>query len=146
MLNSKPANGLGRLQRSARERWLVDLEGTFVATGVESTKRRRCTPPSLQELRLLSSTSSTPKSSSPSSWPGDVRLINYGGMSCCPGSRLRTRLAMEWRRPDRKERWRALSIFLASAGNAKLMTPGVDADLSGITFVHAGNHYRVPPA
>ena len=80
-------------------------------------------PAVLNELRLLSSTQFDSQILLTVVLAGDVRLsAKLRRDELLPlGSRLRTRLAMEY--ADRKELLACLKHLLASAGNANLMTP-----------------------
>ncbi|MCB1869975.1 MAG: AAA family ATPase [Gammaproteobacteria bacterium] len=134
----KPHNRWGGF-KALRERWLAHLEGTLLRPVLLIDEAQEMHPAVLNELRLLSSTQFDSQILLTVVLAGDVRLsAKLRRDELLPlGSRLRTRLAMEY--ADRKELLACLKHLLASAGNANLMTP----ELMQTLCDHAVGNHRV---
>ena len=134
----KPHNRWGGF-KALRERWLAHLEGTLLRPVLLIDEAQEMHPAVLNELRLLSSTQFDSQTLLTVVLAGDARLTaKLRRDELLPlGSRLRTRLAMEY--ADRKELLACLKHLLASAGNASLMTP----ELMQTLCDHAVGNHRV---
>ena len=134
----KPHNRWGGF-KALRERWLAHLEGTLLRPVLLIDEAQEMHPAVLNELRLLSSTQFDSQTLLTVVLAGDARLsAKLRRDELLPlGSRLRTRLAMEY--ADRKELLACLKHLLASAGNANLMTP----ELMQTLCDHAVGNHRV---
>jgi general secretion pathway protein A len=134
----KPHNRWGGF-KALRERWLAHLEGTLLRPVLLIDEAQEMHPAVLNELRLLSSTQFDSQTLLTVVLAGDARLsAKLRRDELLPlGSRLRTRLAMEY--ADRKELLACLKHLLASAGNASLMTP----ELMQTLCDHAVGNHRV---
>jgi len=134
----KPHNRWGGF-KALRERWLAHLEGTLLRPVLLIDEAQEMHPAVLNELRLLSSTQFDSQILLTVVLAGDARLTaKLRRDELLPlGSRLRTRLAMEY--ADRKELLACLKHLLASAGNANLMTP----ELMQTLCDHAVGNHRV---
>ena len=134
----KPHNRWGGF-KALRERWLAHLEGTLLRPVLLIDEAQEMHPAVLNELRLLSSTQFDSQTLLTVVLAGDARLTTkLRRDELLPlGSRLRTRLAMEY--ADRKELLACLKHLLASAGNANLMTP----ELMQTLCDHAVGNHRV---
>ena len=125
--------------KALRERWLAHLEGTLLRPVLLIDEAQEMHPAVLNELRLLSSTQFDSQTLLTVVLAGDARLsAKLRRDELLPlGSRLRTRLAMEY--ADRKELLACLKHLLATAGNANLMTP----ELMQTLCDHAVGNHRV---
>jgi general secretion pathway protein A len=134
----KPHNRWGGF-KALRERWLAHLEGTLLRPVLLIDEAQEMHPTVLNELRLLSSTQFDSRTLLTVVLAGDARLTTkLRRDELLPlGSRLRTRLAMEY--ADRNELMACLKHLLASAGNATLMSPQLMHTLCD----HAVGNYRV---
>ena len=134
----KPHNRWGGF-KALRERWLAHLEGTLLRPVLLIDEAQEMHPAVLNELRLLSSTQFDSQTLLTVVLAGDARLTaKLRRDELLPlGSRLRTRLAMEY--ADRKELLACLKHLLATAGNANLMTP----ELMQTLCDHAVGNHRV---
>ena len=134
----KPHNRWGGF-KALRERWLAHLEGTLLRPVLLIDEAQEMHPAVLNELRLLSSTQFDSQTLLTVVLAGDARLsAKLRRDELLPlGSRLRTRLAMEY--ADRKELLACLKHLLATAGNANLMTP----ELMQTLCDHAVGNHRV---
>ena len=134
----KPHNRWGGF-KALRERWLAHLEGTLLRPVLLIDEAQEMHPAVLNELRLLSSSQFDSQTLLTVVLAGDARLTaKLRRDELLPlGSRLRTRLAMEY--ADRKELLACLKHLLATAGNANLMTPALMQTLCD----HAVGNHRV---
>jgi len=134
----KPHNRWGGF-KALRERWLAHLEGTLLRPVLLIDEAQEMHPAVLNELRLLSSTQFDSQTLLTVVLAGDARLsAKLRRDELLPlGSRLRTRLAMEY--ADRKELLACLKHLLVSAGHANLMTP----ELMQTLCDHAVGNHRV---
>jgi len=134
----KPHNRWGGF-KALRERWLAHLEGTLLRPVLLIDEAQEMHPAVLNELRLLSSSQFDSQTLLTVVLAGDARLTaKLRRDELLPlGSRLRTRLAMEY--ADRKELLACLKHLLATAGNANLMTP----ELMQTLCDHAVGNHRV---
>ena len=134
----KPHNRWGGF-KALRERWLAHLEGTLLRPVLLIDEAQEMHPAVLNELRLLSSTQFDSQTLLTVVLAGDARLTaKLRRDELLPlGSRLRTRLAMEY--ADRKELLACLKHLLANAGNANLMT----LELMQTLCDHAVGNHRV---
>ena len=125
VIELKPHNRWGGIQELCANAG-GHLEGTLLRPVLLMRRSAGDAPHAvLNELRLLGSRSSTPRSSSPvASWPAMSRLsakLRRDEFAAL-GSRLATAPGHGY--ADRKELLACLKHLLASAGNANLMTPG----------------------
>ena len=134
----RPHNRWGGF-KALRERWLAHLEGTLMRPVLLIDEAQEMPPTVLNELRLLSSHQFDSRHLLSVVFAGDARLnTKLRREELLPlGSRIRTRLAMEY--ASREELTACLNHLLASAGNAQLMTPELTAALCD----HALGNYRV---
>lgn len=134
----KPHNRWGGF-RALRSRWLAHLENTLLRPVLLIDEAQEMHPGVLSELRLLTSTQFDSRAILSVVLAGDARLgAKLRREELLPlGSRIRTRLAMEY--ATRDELLACLNHLLTTAGNAKLMTPELMHTLSD----HALGNYRV---
>lgn len=134
----RPHNRWGGF-KALRERWLAHLEGTLLRPVLLIDEAQEMPANVLNELRLLSSTHFDSRTLLSVVLAGDARLNNkLRRDELLPlGSRMRTRLAMEY--ADRDELMACLKHLLATAGSASLMTP----ELMQTLCDHACGNYRV---
>ncbi len=125
--------------KALRERWLAHLEGTLLRPVVLIDEAQEMHPAVLSELRLLASEQFDSRTLLSVVLAGDARLsTKLRRDELLPlGSRIRTRLTMEY--AERDELMAALKHLLASAGNASLMSPQLMQTLCD----HALGNYRV---
>ncbi len=134
----KPHNRWGGF-KTLRSRWLTHLENTRLRPVLLIDEAQEMHPGVLSELRLLASTQFDSCAILSVILAGDGRLsTKLSREELLPlGSRIRTRLAMEY--ATREELLACLTHLLASAGNPKLMTPQLMHTLCD----HALGNYRV---
>ena len=134
----KPHNRWGGF-KTLRSRWLTHLENTRLRPVLLIDEAQEMHPGVLSELRLLASTQFDSCAILSVVLAGDGRLsTKLSREELLPlGSRIRTRLAMEY--ATREELLACLTHLLASAGNPKLMTPQLMHTLCD----HALGNYRV---
>ena len=134
----KPHNRWGGF-KALRSRWLAHLENTLLRPVLLIDEAQEMHPGVLSELRLLASTQFDSCAILSVVLAGDGRLsTKLSREELLPlGSRIRTRLAMEY--ATREELLAGLTHLLASAGNPKLMTPQLMHTLCD----HALGNYRV---
>lgn len=134
----RPSNRWGGF-KALRERWLAHLDGTLLRPVLLVDEAQEMHPGVLSELRLLSSTQFDSRNLLSVVLVGDGRLNNkLRRDELLPlGSRIRTRLAMEY--AAREELATCLNHLLATAGNAGLMTQ----ELKTVLCDHAVGNYRV---
>jgi general secretion pathway protein A len=134
----KPHNRWGGF-KALRERWTSHIESTLIRPILLIDEAQEMSAAVLSELRLLASTHFDSKIILSVVLAGDARLSErLRKDELLPlGSRIRTRLALEYASPE--ELRACLKHLLATAGNAKLMTPELGATLSD----HAAGNYRV---
>lgn len=134
----KPHNRWGGF-KALRERWMSHIESTLIRPVLLIDEAQEMSAPVLSELRLLASTHFDSKIILSVVLAGDARLSErLRKDELLPlGSRIRTRLALEYAGPD--ELRACLKHLLATAGNAKLMT----AELQATVCDHAAGNYRV---
>ncbi len=134
----KPHNRWGGF-KPLRSRWLTHLENTRLRPVLLIDEAQEMHPGVLSELRLLASTQFDSCAILSVVLAGDGRLsTKLSREELLPlGSRIRTRLAMEY--ATREELLACLTHLLASAGNPKLMTPQLMHTLCD----HALGNYRV---
>lgn len=134
----KPHNRWGGF-KALRERWKSHIESTLIRPVLLIDEAQEMSAAVLSELRLLASTHFDSKVILSVVLAGDARLSErLRKDDLLPlGSRIRTRLALEYASPE--ELRACLKHLLATAGNAKLMTPELGAMLSD----HAAGNYRV---
>ncbi|MCP4536476.1 MAG: ATP-binding protein [Chloroflexi bacterium] len=133
-----PSNRWGGF-KALRVRWLAHLDGTLLFPVLLVDEAQEMHPAVLNELRLLSSMQFDSRNLLSIVLAGDARLNNkLRRDELLPlGSRIRTRLAMEY--AGREELAGCLKHLLATAGNAALMTP----ELKSALCDHAVGNYRV---
>jgi len=134
----RPHNRWGGF-KALRERWLNHLDSTLLRPVLLIDEAQEMPPMVLNELRLLSSTQFDSRHLLSVVFAGDGRFnTKLRREELLPlGSRIRTRLAMEY--ASRDELSACLLHLLDSAGNARLMTP----ELINILCEHAIGNYRV---
>jgi type II secretory pathway predicted ATPase ExeA len=134
----KPHNRWGGF-KSLRERWIAHLEGTRLRPVLLIDEAQEMNPAALSELRLLSSARFDSRPLLSIVLAGDARLAEkLKRDELLPlGSRVRTRLAMEY--APREDLMACLEHLLNTAGNATLMT----AQLRAVLCDHAAGNYRV---
>jgi type II secretory pathway predicted ATPase ExeA len=134
----RPHNRWGGF-KALRERWLAHLEGTLLRPVLLIDEAQEMNPTVLSELRLLSSMQFDSRNLLSVVFAGDGRLNSkLRRDELLPlGSRIRTRLSMEY--ASRDELADCLNHLLTSAGNARLMTTELAATLCD----HAVGNYRV---
>ncbi len=134
----KPHNRWGGF-KALRERWLAHLEGTLLRPVLLIDEAQEMQPTVLSELRLLSSLQFDSRLLITVIFAGDGRLTSkLRRDELLPlGSRLRTRLIMEY--ASRDELMACLKHLQTTAGNASLMTP----ELMKTLCDHALGNYRV---
>lgn len=134
----RPHNRWGGF-KALRERWLAHLEGTLLRPVLLIDEAQEMQPTVLNELRLLSSMQFDSRNLLGVVFAGDARLNHkLRRDELLPlGSRIRTRLVMEYAARD--ELAACLEHLLASAGNARLVTPELAATLCD----HAAGNYRI---
>jgi type II secretory pathway predicted ATPase ExeA len=133
----KPHNRWGGF-KALRERWQAHIESTLSRPVLLVDEAQEMTTPALCELRLLTSMQFDSKIILSVVLAGDARLTErFRRDELLPlGSRIRTRLAMEY--ASSEELRACLKHLVSSAGNAKLLTPELTATLSD----HAAGNYR----
>jgi len=134
----RPHNRWGGF-KALRQRWMSHLEGSLLRPVLLIDEAQEMHPAVLNELRLLTSTEFDSRSLLSIVLAGDARLINkLRHDDLLPlGSRIRTRLAMEY--ADREELMACLQHLTQCAGNARLMTP----ELMQALCDHAVGNFRV---
>ena len=134
----KPHNRWGGF-KAVRERWQAHIDSTLVRPVLLVDEAQDMSVDTLSELRLLSSTRLDSKIILAVVLAGDSRLLEkLRTDTLLPlGSRVRTRLAMDYATPE--ELLACLKHLVVQAGNASLMTPELMATLSE----HAAGNYRV---
>ena len=134
----RPHNRWGGF-KALRERWLAHLDGTLMRPVLLIDEAQEMPPTVLNELRLLSSHQFDSRHLLSVVFAGDGRLnTKLRREELLPlGSRIRTRLIMEY--ASRDERTACLNHLLVSAGNAHLMT----SELTTTLCDHAVGNYRV---
>jgi general secretion pathway protein A len=134
----KPHNRWGGF-KALRERWLAHLESTLLRPVLLIDEAQEMPPTVLNELRLLCSLRFDSRILLSVVLAGDNRLTNkLRRDDLLPlGSRLRTRLLMEY--ASRDELMACLKHLQVSAGNASLMT----SELMKTLCDHAVGNYRV---
>lgn len=134
----KPHNRWGGF-KALRARWHAHIESTLMRPVLLIDEAQEMSPLVLSELRLLSSTHFDARSILSIVLSGDARLLErLRHDELLPlGSRMRTRLALEY--ASRDELLACLRHLLATAGNASLMTP----ELMNTLCDHALGNYRV---
>jgi len=125
--------------KTLRERWTAHIESTLLRPVLLIDEAQEMSPAVLSELRLLSSTRFDSRIILSVVLAGDSRLAaKLRQDDLLPlGSRIRTRLALEY--ASRDELHACLRHLLSTAGNSKLMTPELMATLCD----HAAGNYRV---
>jgi type II secretory pathway predicted ATPase ExeA len=134
----RPHNRWGGF-KALRERWLAHLDATLLRPLLLCDEAQEMNPKVLSELRLLSSMQFDSRTLLSVVLAGDNRLTDkLRREDLLPlGSRIRTRLAMEY--ADREELVACLEHLQRSAGNPTLMTPELIQTLCD----HALGNYRV---
>jgi type II secretory pathway predicted ATPase ExeA len=134
----RPHNRWGGF-KALRERWLAHLDATLLRPILLCDEAQEMNPKVLSELRLLSSMQFDSRTLLSVVLAGDNRLTDkLRREDLLPlGSRIRTRLAMEY--ADREELVACLEHLQRSAGNPTLMTPELIQTLCD----HALGNYRV---
>jgi general secretion pathway protein A len=134
----KPHNRWGGF-KVLRERWLAHLDATLLRPVLLIDEAQEMAPAVLNELRLLTSDRFDSRCLLSVVLAGDGRLTaKLRRDDLLPlGSRIRTRLAMEY--AEREPLCAALEHLLATAGNAHLMSP----ELRTTLCEHAVGNYRV---
>ncbi len=125
--------------KQLRERWIAHLEGTLTRPVLLIDEAQEVHPAVLNELRLLSSMEFDSRNVLSVVLAGDKRLINkLRHDDLLPlGSRIRTRLAMEY--ASREELMSCLEHLLREAGNTTLMSKALIRTLCE----HAVGNHRV---
>ena len=133
----KPHNRFGGFQ-ALRERWQAHIGATLLRPVLILDEAQEMSATVLSELRLLTSTRFDSRIILTVVLAGDGRLVDrLGGEELLPlGSRIRTRLAMEY--ASKEELGACLKHLLHSAGNAKLMT----SELMNTLCEHAMGNFR----
>ncbi len=134
----RPHNRWGGF-KALRERWLAHLDATLLRPVLLVDEAQEMNPKVLSELRLLSSMQFDSRTLLSVVLAGDNRLTDkLRREDLLPlGSRIRTRLAMEY--ADREELVACIEHLQRSAGNPTLMTPELIQTLCD----HALGNYRV---
>lgn len=134
----RPHNRWGGF-KALRERWLAHLDGTLLRPVLLIDEAQEMQPAVLSELRLLSSMQFDSRNLLSVVFAGDGRLNSkLRRDELLPlGSRIRTRLSMEY--ASRDELTDCLNHLLTSAGNAHLMSP----ELATTLCDHAVGNYRI---
>jgi len=134
----KPHNRWGGF-KALRERWQGHLDNTLLRPVLLIDEAQEMNATVLSELRLLGSTRFDSHNILSVVLAGDGQLTHrLSRQELLPlGSRIRTRLLMEY--AGRDELRRCLEHLLETAGNRKLMTP----ELIGTLCDHAAGNYRV---
>lgn len=134
----KPHNRFGGFQ-ALRERWQAHIDTTLLRPILIVDEAQEMSSTLLSELRLLTSTRFDSRIILSVILAGDGRLVDrLGGEELLPlGSRIRTRLAMEY--ASKEELSACLKHLLHVAGNIKLMSP----ELMNTLCEHAMGNYRV---
>jgi len=134
----RPHNRWGGF-KALRERWSAHLQGTLLRPVLLVDEAQEMHPSVLSELRLLSSAEFDSRTLLSVVLAGDARLTHkLRRDELLPlGSRLRTRLPMEYAATD--ELNACLNHLLACAGNAGLMSKGLIETLCD----HAVGNYRI---
>ncbi len=134
----RPHNRWGGF-KALRERWLAHLDATLLRPLLLCDEAQEMNPKVLSELRLLSSMQFDSRTLLSVVLAGDNRLTDkLRREDLLPlGSRIRTRLAMEY--ADREELIACLEHLQRTAGNPHLMTPELIQTLGD----HALGNYRV---
>ena len=134
----RPHNRWGGF-KALRKRWLGHLDSTLLRPVLLIDEAQEMPPTVLNELRLLSSTQFDSRHLLSVVFAGDGRFnAKLRREELLPlGSRIRTRLAMEYASHD--ELRTCLHHLLDSAGNARLMTD----ELIHVLCEHAIGNYRV---
>jgi len=124
--------------KALRQCWQAYIESTLSRPVLLIDEAQEMSTAVLCELRLLSSLHFDSKIILSVVLAGDARLTNrFRQEELLPlGSRMRTRLALEYAAPD--ELRACLQHLLTSAGNAKLLTP----ELAATLVDHANGNYR----
>lgn len=124
--------------KALRERWLAHIETTLSRPVLLVDEAQEMGTTVLSELRLLTSTHFDSKIILSVVLAGDARLTDrFRRDELLPlGSRIRTRLPMEYASPD--DLRACLKHLVSAAGNAKLLTP----ELASTLCDHAGGNYR----
>lgn len=134
----KPSNRWGGF-KALREKWQLHVESTLTRPVILVDEAQEISAPVLNELRILSSTHFDSKVLLSVVMAGDRRLqekLRHEDLLAL-GSRIRTRLVVEHATKD--DLLACMKHLLASAGNAKLMTP----ELMSTLCEHAIGNYRV---
>jgi type II secretory pathway predicted ATPase ExeA len=133
-----PHNRWGGFKR-LRERWLAHLEGTLSRPVLLIDEAQEVQPAVLNELRLLSSVDFDSRHLLSVVLAGDKRLTQKLRQDDLQplGSRIRTRLTMEYAAPE--ELMACLQHLLDAAGNASLMSDTLKQTLCE----HALGNYRI---
>lgn len=133
----KPHNRWGGF-KALRDRWQAHIETTLSRPVLIVDEAQEMGTTALSELRLLTSTHFDSKIILSVVLAGDSRLTDrFQRDELLPlGSRIRTRLPMEYASPD--DLRACLKHLVSSAGNAKLLTP----ELASTLCDHAGGNYR----
>lgn len=134
----RPHNRWGGF-KALRERWLGHLDSTLLRPVLLIDEAQEMPATVLNELRLLSSTQFDSRHLLSVVLAGDGRFnTKLRREELLPlGSRIRTRLAMEY--ASRDELGACLHHLLERAGNPRLMTP----ELINVLCEHAIGNYRV---
>jgi type II secretory pathway predicted ATPase ExeA len=134
----KPHNRWGGFQ-ALREKWRAHIDTTLTRPILLIDEAQEMSPAVLSELRLLSSTRFDSRIILSVVLAGDPRLTEMlRHAELLPlGSRIRARLALEYATAE--ELAACLKHLVATAGNAKLMTPELMATLCD----HAIGNYRL---
>jgi type II secretory pathway predicted ATPase ExeA len=134
----KPHNRWGGF-KALRERWQAHLDSTLLRPVLLIDEVQEMGSAVLSELRLLGSTRFDSRNILSVVLAGDGQLTHrLSRQELLPlGSRIRTRLVMEY--AGRDELRRCLEHLLQTAGNRKLMTP----ELVGTLCDHAAGNYRL---
>jgi general secretion pathway protein A len=124
--------------KALRQSWQAYIESTLSRPVLLIDEAQEMSTAVLAELRLLSSVHFDSKIILSVVLAGDARLTNrFRQDELLPlGSRIRTRLTLEYATPD--ELRACLKHLLTSAGNVKLLTP----ELAATLVDHAGGNYR----
>jgi type II secretory pathway predicted ATPase ExeA len=124
--------------KALRQCWQAYIESTLSRPVLLIDEAQEMSTAVLCELRLLSSMHFDSKIILSAVLAGDARLTNrFRQDELLPlGSRMRTRLTLEYAAPD--ELRACLKHLLASAGNPKLLTP----ELAATLVDHAAGNYR----
>ena len=125
--------------KALRERWQAHIETTLLRPVLLVDEAQEMNPPVLNELRLLSSARFDSRQLLTIVLSGDGRLIHkLRREELLPlGSRIRTRLKLDFAEPD--ELRATLNHLLSIAGNSALMTRELITTLAE----HALGNYRV---